>query len=96
MHVNNCKEWKQGDNSVLRIVVAAEEDGDDKIEKLQLMGDDLTVEQQRELKEVLDKFEDVMKDEPGIMTDVVHEINTGSSCPCRTLPYRICPVWRDA
>ena len=56
VHVNNCKEWKQGDNSVLRKVVAAEEDGDDKIEKLQLMGDDhLTVEQQRELKEVLDK-----------------------------------------
>ena len=44
VHVNNCKEWKQGDNSVLSIVVAAEEDGDDKIEILQLMGDDLTLE----------------------------------------------------
>ena len=37
-----------------------------------------------------------MKDEPGIMTDVVHEINTGSLCPCRTLTYCICPAWRDA
>ena len=32
MHVNNCKEWKQVEASV-RIVVAAEEDGDEEKEE---------------------------------------------------------------
>ena len=32
VHVNNCKEWKQGEELVLRIVVAAEEDGDEEKE----------------------------------------------------------------
>ena len=60
------------------------------------MGDDLTVDQQRELQEVLNNFQDVMRDEPGLMKNMVHKIHTGDSTPCRTLPYCICPTWREA
>ena len=95
VHVNNCEEWKRGEASVLRIVVAAEEDGDEGKEKLILLGDDLTLDQQRELQEVLNNFQDVMRDEPGLMKNIVHEIHTGDLTPCWTLPYRICPAWRE-
>ena len=38
----------------------------------------------------------MLKDEPGLMTGVSHEINMGELKPCRTMPYRICPAWREA
>ena len=91
VHVNNCKEWKQSESSVLRIVVAAEEEGEQK-ETLKLIEENLNVEQQKQLQEVLAKYSDVMENQPGLMSGVVHDINTGDAVPCRTLPYRICPV----
>ena len=44
-----------------------------KRKKLKLLGDDLTLEQQRELQEVLSNFQDVMRDEPVLMMNMVHE-----------------------
>ena len=48
------------------------------------------------MRQVLEKFKNMLKDEPGLMTGVSHEINMGELKPCRTMPYRICPAWREA
>ena len=96
VHTNNCKQWHQADASVLRIVVAAEENGEEDGDKLIISGDNLSDIQWQDLHNLLDSYKDILKEEPGLIKGVHHSIDTGNSLPCRTMPYRICPAWRDA
>ena len=96
VHINNCKEWHQADALVLRIVAAAEEMGDEKEDKLGLFEAELTEVQKKTLDDLLRNYQDVLRDEPGLAKGVHYVIETGDSLPKRTMPYRICPAWRDA
>ena len=96
VHINNCKLWHQADALVLRIVAAAEEMGDEKEDKLGLSEAELAEVQKKALDDLLMNYQDVLRDEPGLAKGVHHVIETGDSLPKRTMPYRICPAWRDA
>ena len=95
VHVNNCKQWHRSDASVLTIVVAAEEKGEENVNKLKLSGDNLSDSQCQDLQNLLDPYKDVLKEDPGLIKGVHHSIDMGDSSPRRTMPYRICPAWRD-
>lgn len=90
--MNNCKAWHQADAMV---VMAAEEDEEEK-EKTKLSGRKLTAEQVKMLTAVLNRYRDILSDKPGKIEGVAHEINTGDAPPCRTMPYRLCPAYREA
>ena len=72
VHVNNCKKWHHADASVLRIVVAAEDIGEDEKDKLLLFGDQMTDSKRQTLKGILDSYADVLKDDPGLLKGVSH------------------------
>ena len=93
VHVNRCKQWHPAEASVLRIVVATEEEEEEG--KTRLSGRVLEAKQVKELLEILNKYQDVLSDKPGMMKDVEHSINTGNATPIRSLPYRLCPAWRE-
>ena len=95
VHVNNCKTWHHANASVLRIVVVAEDDSEDEKDKLLLFEDQMTDSKQQTLKGILDSYADVLKDDPGLLKEISHVINTGDSPPLRSVPYRICPAWRE-
>ena len=90
VHVNRCKQWHPAEASVLRIVVATEEEEEEG--KTRLSGRVLEAKQVKELLEILNKYQDVR---PGMMKDVEHSIDTGNATPIRSLPYRLCPAWRE-
>ena len=79
--------------SVLRNVVATEEEEGEG--KTRLSGRILEAKQVKELLEILNKYQDVLSDRPGMMKDVEHSIDTGNATPIRSLPYRLCPAWRQ-
>ena len=64
IHINNCKLWHPVDESVLRIVAAAEEEDELEKDKTKLAGDILTTIQRETPNNVLENFKDVLKDVP--------------------------------
>ena len=56
VHVNNCNEWHQSEAMVLRIVVAAEDNGEEPKDKLGLSKENLT---DKQLNKLLKNYEDI-------------------------------------
>ena len=69
--------------------------GDEKEDKLGLSEAELTEVQKKTLDDLLRNYQDILRDEPGLAKGVHHVIETGDSLPKWTMPYRICPAWRD-
>ena len=55
---------------ILRIVVAAEEKGEEDVDKLKLSGDNLSDSQRQDLQNLLDPYKDVLKEDPGLIKGV--------------------------
>ena len=96
-HVNALKQWN---SPVPAVLLAAEcEDvepltwNDNQEEKTS--SNQLSPNQQRDLKELKKEFADVISDIPG-RTDVIeHSVDTGEASPVRLPPYRIPQALRD-
>ena len=95
VHVNNMKAWVAQQAQVFRIVVSAEDDNLEKDDKIKLRGSRLTDDRKKELDKLLQEYADVLGSSPGLTGAVVHSIDTGDSKPIRSLPYRLCPAWRQ-
>ena len=81
----------------MRIVAEVDED-ELKSEKIKVkVGDmELCGDQERQLKELLGRYEDVVCMEVGKATGVSHSIKTGESQLIRSPPsYRLAPAWKD-
>ena len=55
----------------------------------------LSIEQEKQLKELLKEFDDVVCTKIGKVEGVSHAIETGDHAPVRSAPYRLAPAWRD-
>ena len=50
---------------------------------------------QHELEAILKDFVNVLDDKPGCTTKAIHKIDMGEAHPTHSLPYRLCPAWRQ-
>ena len=64
VHTNNCKQWKEVEAAVLRVVVADEVE-QEKLDKTKLLGKKLSEEQQKQLTDLLGQYGDVLSEIPG-------------------------------
>ena len=95
-HVNRHKEWKDPEAQVLRVVMAEEEqDTEEVASRVVLSKPNLSIEQEKQLKELLKEFDDVVCTKIGKVEGVSHAIETGDHAPVRSAPYRLVPAWRD-
>ena len=94
LHVNNLKPWVEQRGKVLRIIAVAEDVMTEE-EKLKLVGEPLTADQTTEIDEILLEFKDILVNTPGHTNIAVHAIDTGNHQPIHTLPYTLCPAWRQ-
>ena len=104
LHRNHLKRFVQ-DNHV-NIVVLAEEDIEDG-QHLELVnpldqgtedrptGQQLTVEQEVQLNQLLERYRDIFSDIPGRTSHLTFEINTGDNQPTKVRPYRIPTRWKE-
>ena len=60
-----------------------------------LIGDQLTTEQQHELKLLLGKYSDVLQNLPGKTEVTKYHILTGNATPVRLPPYRLPHAYRE-
>lgn len=56
----------------------------------------LNDKQKEELESLLEEFEDVFSDQPGLTRKAEHHIRTGSASPIAQHPYRIPVAWKPA
>ena len=94
IHINNFKCWIPQSTQVYRIVVATDEEEESEA-KLKLKGAELGEGRRRELEAILEELKDVLDDKPGCNFSAQHVINTGEAKLIRSLPYRLCPAWRQ-
>ena len=95
-HINRLKEWHTPEASVMRVVVADEENESlDNSGRISLAEPQLTPEQSGQLKALLDQYQDVICPEVGGVNTVEHTIDTGTQTPIRSAPYRLAPAWRE-
>ena len=96
VHVNRLKEWKTPKLGIYRVVVADEVEGDDEsIGKINMGESKLSEEHREELREVLERYKDVITERLGNVRGIEHEIRTGISNSIRCPPYRLAPGWRQ-
>ena len=96
VHVNRLKEWKTPKLGMYRVVVADEVEGDDEsIGKIKMGESKLSEEHREELREVLERYKDVITERLGNVRGIEHEIRTGISNSIRCPPYRLAPGWRQ-
>ena len=91
-HTNRLKQWKSPESIVLRIVVV-DEDVDSKNDAM--VQSRLTDEQNKQLREVIKEFGDVVTTTLGLAHGVEHRIDTKDQTPIRVFPYRIAPSWKE-
>ena len=77
VHVNRLKEWKIPKLGMYRVVVADEVEGDDEsIGKIKMGESKLSEEHREELREVLERYKDVITERLGNVRGIEHEIRT--------------------
>ena len=98
LHCNLLKKWSTTASKVHRVAIIHEEEGEEELPSgLKLGREDFvpSEDQQATLDQVLGSFSDVIKPEPGRTEVLQLSINTGSSEPVRSHPYRIPPRWQE-
>ena len=98
LHVNLLKKWSTPVARIHGVAVVHEEEGESESPQGLILDRDgfvPTVEQQKQLDEVLTQFKDVLGDTPGLTNELTLSINTGDSPPVRSHPYRIPPCWKE-
>ena len=93
MHIYNLREYHQDEITVLRIIVATE--GIAEGEKNKLSGQHLTANLVEALTKVLSTYWNVLSAKPGEMKGAVHNISIKDTPPIRSMPFRMCPAWRE-
>ena len=98
LHVNLLKKWSVPAARVHGVAVIKEEEGEcESPQGLTLVMSDFvpTESQQQQLHETLQKFPEVLCDQPGKTEVVTLSILTGDASPISSHPYRIPPKWRS-
>ncbi|XP_078244130.1 kelch-like protein 29 isoform X1 [Pogona vitticeps] len=106
VHVNALKPYYRGEQRVLFAIKAAESEeaelpfwegrGEVKYNPEEVkISPALTQDQQRELKMLLNKYQQVFSNKPGIVKGVMHRIHTGDAPPQAVSPYRVTGPYRD-
>ncbi|XP_078240038.1 uncharacterized protein LOC144586135 [Pogona vitticeps] len=106
VHVNALKPYYRGEQRVLFAIKAAESEeaelpfwegrGEVKYNPEEVkISPALTQDQQRELKMLLSKYQQVFSNKPGIVKGVMHRIHTGDAPPQAVSPYRVTGPYRD-
>ncbi|XP_078249909.1 uncharacterized protein LOC144589343 [Pogona vitticeps] len=106
VHVNALKPYYRGEQRVLFAIKAAESEeaelpfwegrGEVKCNPEEVkISPALTQDQQQELKMLLNKYQQVFSNKPGIVKGVMHRIHTGDAPPQAVSPYRVTGPYRD-
>ncbi|XP_078245177.1 uncharacterized protein LOC144587786 [Pogona vitticeps] len=106
VHVNALKPYYRGEQRVLFAIKAAESEeaelpfwegrGEVKYNPEEVkISPALTQDQQQELKMLLNKYQQVFSNKPGIVKGVMHRIHTGDAPPQAVSPYRVTGPYRD-
>ena len=93
-HINRLKKWNPPDVSILRVIVADEE------EELHETRDTnpsktLSSQQTKELEQLSLEYKDRLNGELGEGVGLEHAINTATDNPVWTPPHRIAPAWKE-
>ena len=93
-HINRLKKWNPPDVSILRVIVADEE------EELHETRDTnpskiLSSQQTKELQQLLLEYKDQLNGDLGEGVGLEHAINTATDNPVWTPPHRIAPAWKE-
>ena len=99
IHCNLLKKWCTPTEKIHRVVVLKEDEEAEVFPTgLRLCREDFvpSVDEQKQLDEVLSEFEDVLCPKPGLTDKLGLSIRTGASEPVRCHPYRIAPRWKEA
>ena len=107
LHVNMLRKWHtptatatsyaaeevEGDGKEDDVLVWKEEEVSD---HQPTVGEQLSSDEQRELKELMRRYAGVLQNQPGHTTLAEHHISTGTAHPIRLPPYRIPHAYREA
>jgi len=92
-HVNRIKKWNTPDASVLRVIVA--DDEEEESEQETACNKSLSSQQLSELEKLLAEYGDRLDGSLGKGIGLEHAIDTTAHSPVWTPPHRIAPAWKE-
>ena len=94
VHVNNIKSWHANVVTINRVILAQDDDCDDRPPALKLVPRQLSVSQTDSLSTLKVKFKDCLSSTPGFADVAPFAIDTGDHPPLAKPPYRIPERWK--